>query len=224
MDEIKSLGVFQLKENCQEQTRLFYAQKNFTTSYCYELFRRFFEDNDQSALSALYTIYRPQLIHWIKNHKYFHQILSDEDEIAIDSLSHFIFALKRHQFSDFANIPALLAYWRICVHSVISLQWRKTQKQQFLHQQENKVQEDILFENQMLKAEVWQRIQKILPSEEDQRLAKLIFVYNMRPRHIAKDFSETWADPNSVRVAQQRIKRQLQKDDILLKLLKDLVE
>ncbi|MBN2532884.1 MAG: hypothetical protein JXB88_08335 [Spirochaetales bacterium] len=224
MNSLKNLSVKELKEKCYEQTQKFYKQKVHDTKYCYELFRRCFEDDCDTALSAIYSVYKPHVWHWVKNHKYFYEIDAIEEEIVIDSMSHFIFAVRRHPFSHFPSVGALLAYWRICVNSIIMTQWRKSEWRKTIQDSNIAFKEEICYDKQIIKSAVWERIQQVLKNKDDLLLARLIYLYNMKPRHISKEYPEIWDTSNQVRVAQQRMKRKLNRDKPLYELLMDLYQ
>jgi hypothetical protein len=222
MNSLKILNVSELKAKCHEQTQRFYKQKIHDTKYCYELFRRFFEDNCDVSLSAIYTIYKPHVWHWVKSHKYFYEIDAIEEEVVIDSMSHFIFAVRRHPFSHFPTISALLAYWRICVNSIIMSQWRKSERRKTVQDPYPAFKEEVFYDKEIIKNAVWERIQQILKNKDDRLLARLIYIYNMKPRQITKEYPGIWNTSNDVRVAQQRMKRHLNKDKTLHELLMEL--
>lgn len=222
MDTLKNMSIKILTDNCREQTQRYYRQEKHDTKYCYELFRRFFEDNCDKALNALYTVYKPHVWHWVKSHRYFYKINATEDEIIIDSMSHFVFALRRHPFSHFSTIGALLSYWRMCVNSIIMNQWHRNERRKALENAGWDSKEVLSFDNNVLKTTIWERVQKILQNSDDQMLARLIYLYDMKPRQIVKEHPEIWNDPDTVRVAQQRIKRHLKKDNTLFELLMEL--
>lgn len=223
MKEILNLPVKELKAKCAEQTQLYYKRKKHNMMFCYELFRRFFEEGCEASLGAFYAVYKPQIRHWIKCHKYFPGIEAGMDETISDSLSHFVFALRRHSFGDFASIGALLAYWRICVHSVIMLQWRKIERRKALEQAVPLPRDENIPERDILKNTIWKRVCAVLSSEPDRLLARLVYIYGMKPRQIAAEYPGIWSESDAVRVAQQRIKRRLQKDKALNELLKEFV-
>ena len=67
--------------------------------------------------------------------------------------------------------------------------------------------------------QAWKRIEELLKNPKELLLARLIFTQHLKPGRICKEFPRVWKDTNEIRVDQQRIKRKLQKDDILKKIL-----
>jgi hypothetical protein len=224
MDTLKALNVKEVKERCESETQKYLRREAHTTEFCYELFRRFFEDRCDPVIGMLHTIYRPLVSNWVRNHKYFHRIDVPSDEIVFDSLSHFIFSLKRHPFSDFATIAALLVYWRKCVHTIIMTEWRKRERIALRTDDRLECVEENDFDRDIIAKAVWERIRLLLTDPNDLLLARLVFVYNMKIRHIVKEYPAIWKDANEVRVDKQRIKRCLRKDERLLTLLQSMEE
>ena len=223
MNPLKELNLKELKEKCSEQTRNFHKNEKHTTKFCFELFRRSFDDKCDTSIGIIYNIYKPLVYHWVKNHKYFYEIDISVEEVVLDSMSHFIFALRQYPFSNFTSLGALLAYWRKCVHTVILTERRKNERKTMNLDDLPNLAGEYDYEKQIIVKDIWDRIKEILTDPNDLLLSRLIFVYNMKPRHIAKEYSEKWSDPNDVRVNQQKIKRHLQKDDKLLALLKEII-
>ncbi|MBN1699259.1 MAG: hypothetical protein JW881_17195 [Spirochaetales bacterium] len=213
------ISITELKKKCGEQTRKFHKGEEHTTRFCFELFRRFFEENCDEAIAAVYAIYRPLISHWVKKHKYFDENFMDKDEVVFDSMSNFIFSLRRYPFTNFTSIGALLSYWRKCIHTVIMSYWRKNKRSAMNIEDVSSLSGETDYERQVIAKDIWARVRTVLCNPDDILLSRLIFVYNMKPRHIAREYPEKWKVPDDVRVNQQRIKRQLQKDEQLLQLL-----
>jgi len=223
MNPLKELSLKELKEKCREQTQNFHKGEEHNTSFCFEIFRRAFEEKCDTSIGIIYNIYKPLIYHWVKNHKYFYDINIPADEIVLDSMSHFIFALRRYPFSNFTSLGALLSYWRKCVHSVILMERRKNERKTINLDDVHNLAEETDYEKKMIVTEIWERIKETLSDSKDILLSRLIFIYNMKPRHIAEEYPEIWKEPNDVRVNQQKIKRHLRNDEKLRHLLKEIV-
>ena len=225
---MEKYSVRDLQKNCQEQTQRYWNKLDFSTVYCYELFRRAFSENNDPSLSCIFEIYRPLVLNWIKKHPLFNQMQLDEDIIIYDSISQFVFAMRQKQFSDFTSIGRILNYFRKCVHTVIMLEWRKN-KVKLISIDEQKVNQHEFqhyeysdgynIEQKIIAKEIWTRIEKILNDSNDSLLARLIFIQNMKPQQIVKAYPEFWQTTNDVRVSQQRIKRHIKNDNALKELL-----
>ncbi len=222
MNNLKVLTIKEVKEKCDAETQKYLRREAHLTDFCYELFRRCFEDGCDAAIGMIHAIYKPLVFNWVRNHKYFRRIEIPADEVVLDALSHFIFSAKRHAFPDFATVAALLAYWRKCVHTVIMTEWRKNQRTALDTDEAECVAEAHDFDNALIAEGVWERIGEILTEPNDLLLSRLIFVYNMKIRHIVKEYPEIWKEPNEVRVHRQRIKRCLARDERLRGLLESM--
>ncbi|MBN2440229.1 MAG: hypothetical protein JXJ04_02760 [Spirochaetales bacterium] len=223
MDPLKELSLKELKEKCREQTQNFHKGEEHTTRYCYELFRRAFEEKCDISVGIIYNIYKPLVLYWVKNHSYFNELNLEVDGIVMDSMSQFIFALRRYPFSNFSSLGALLAYWRKCVHTVLLTERRKNERKMIDLEDVSDLACEPNYEKQIIVKELWNHMKVILPESKDLLLSRLLFVSDMKPRTIVKEFPEIWKETNDVRVNQQKIKRILRKDEKLLDLLKEIV-
>lgn len=207
-----------LASRCQDETARFRKELTHDTRYCFELFRRAFEENSSEALEAIYQTYSQLVHYWVQQHPAFPALDLPAEYILFDSMSEFVLALRSKSFTDFPTLAAILAYCRRCVHTVIMLEARKKRvKTISAHNIEPVVPSDI--DTKLMRQALWQRIEELLPDEADILLARLIFVQGLKPKEIVASFPGYWPQTNDVRVAYQRIKRRLQGDARLRQML-----
>ena len=220
--DLEKESVIILAERCRQETEKYFQKKKSNPCYCYELFNKAFSENSDIALNFIYTIYRPLVISWIQKHTFRKKIIRNEEELFFDSMSHFVFALKQRSMESFPSLSHILSYLCKCVHSVITAISRKYPvSERSFDENCNIAYEDNVDEKILLK-QAWNRIEELLENPKEQLLARLIYTQNLKPRQILKEYPQMWQDTNEIRVDYQRIKRKLQKDDVLKEILKGL--
>ena len=55
----------ELAKHCAEETNLYFQRQNYDHSYCFELFRRAIQNNDQGALEVIIVQYQPLVARWV---------------------------------------------------------------------------------------------------------------------------------------------------------------
>jgi DNA-directed RNA polymerase specialized sigma24 family protein len=86
---------------------------------CYELFRRAIVERDQSAWAQIHAHYRVLLIAWARQSSVSLLIPEQLEDIADQALARAWSALTPARFVEFPELPALLAYLRTCVATVL---------------------------------------------------------------------------------------------------------
>ncbi len=207
-----------LVERCKAETERFRKNLEHVDDFCYELFRRAFDDRNNEALASVYQVYFAFVMSWVHRHPAFDSGRMVDEHVVSDSMSQFIYNMRQKPLSDFPSISAIMTYLKKCVHSAVIAERRQQEKHQFVEE----IPELIVgastggIESQIISAEIWDRVIEILEDEEDILLARLVFLQSLPPRIITSEYPHRWADAESVRVARQRITRKLKRDPILI--------
>ncbi|MCB8980589.1 MAG: sigma-70 family RNA polymerase sigma factor [Ardenticatenaceae bacterium] len=209
-----------LAKRCQQETSKYRAHQPYTMRYCMALFKLAFERKSEDAFTALYRLYGTLVRSWVMRHPIFPSLNLPAEYFVADSMSEFFLAMSQTSLDRFDSIGAIFAYWRKCVHSVLTQARRKQQKQivdqsiDDLSLQSKGDRTDAQLDAAML----WERIEKLL-EVDDLLLARYALIQNLKPRQIVELSENKWTTTNEVRVALQRVKRQLQRDPQLRLLL-----
>jgi hypothetical protein len=187
---------------------------------CMTIFQHAFsagpENND--AVICLREVYDPIIVNKIKRHTSLSQLEMELDELLHDIFCHFFLYINRKGIAEFRFPGQLVVVWQKCAVSFIHELWRQQAKRNV-----NVVDIDTLslpsvtpeFEKRLTAQELWERVATILTDEADRTLAYCLFVLDMKPAEIVEAYPSYWKTPNDVRVARQRILRQMSKDPIL---------
>lgn len=213
---VHSLHIDELANLCAGETTKYIRREASDPQYCFELLRRALADAASEALTQVYKIYEPLVLSWVHKHERFPQTGEEANYFANMALRNCYFALRGAKFANFQFLPQVLGYLKRCVHSAIE-QYLRDQKplpdmplEQVEHMGETSQQESDLEAR-----ELWSYILQLLPQPEDQLLARLAFVLDMKPAEIVKLHPSIWQQERQVSVALQRIRRTLRRNDSL---------
>jgi hypothetical protein len=201
-----------LAEHCSDETKKYFRKLPYEAGYCFELLCRACRDEDEVALTYVYRNYLPVLEARARRHPIFPESSQDAVAIARTALSSFYFAVKGEKFlQKFYALAQALAYLYTCVHTAVL---EDVQHNSALETSP----EDIPAPTPPSAAELqelWEHICRLLPDTNDQRLAYLRFVLEMKPAEIAQLHPRIWATARSVSVTLQDIRRHLRADPYL---------
>jgi hypothetical protein len=217
--DFSSLNLELLAEQCSNETKKFFRGAAHEARYCFELLCRACRDGLEAALSHIYSIYLPILAARARRHAVFAQSSQDADSIARIALSKFYLATKAEKFLEkFTATAQAVAYMYTCVHTAV-----------LEDVQGNPPSETDQYENipsptppsAVELQDLWAHICSLLPDDDNQLLARLRFVLEMKPAEISQHYPEKWETPRKVSIAMQYVRRRL-RDDPYLRELADL--
>lgn len=129
---MKQHGLDFIIRHCQEEAR----QKHIKESgYCFELFRRAVDEDEELAWSAIQAQYRGLVIQWLQKAARGTLSLDDRDEMIQEGFLKFWLALKKRPspLSDhFDHVGALLSYLNQCMVTTCLDFYRREHRRQKL--------------------------------------------------------------------------------------------
>lgn len=219
MSRPESLSVELLARRCTEEMHRFRRHEPNDPAFCFELFRRALQDGSLEALTRMYEVYEPLVLSWVVRHSRFEQSHESADFFAHQALSAFYFALRGQKFGQFAGLPKVLAYLKLCVHTAIAQYVRDHGKDATIPLEDvGEVGDAPQLGAAVEAAELWAYICRLLPDERDRLLARCVFVLELKPRQIVRVYPEHWNVEREVSVALYRIRRVLRNDAELRRL------
>ena len=81
--------VERLAEQCEKETKKYLWKFRSNSSFCYELFKKAIEKQSEIALNFIYSIYRPQVLNWIRKHPSRNLIIYEDENLFFDIMSLF---------------------------------------------------------------------------------------------------------------------------------------
>ncbi len=211
--DLNRLDLEQLAAYCAEQTQKFLKRLANETRYCFELIRRGYVEQSNDALHHVYRIYMPLLVSRAHRHKWFERSCQDAEYFARVALANFYRRCRGSQFAEmFADLPSVMGYLYACLHSAIVQDIRDNRMAASLPEDIPAPGGDKAGKGDLNGSELWAAICRALADPDDERLAYLRLVLDVRPAEIVRLEPHKWKTEREVSVALQRIRRRLRKD------------
>ncbi|HJZ46235.1 MAG TPA: hypothetical protein VKE41_03680 [Roseiflexaceae bacterium] len=214
-----SLSLDDLTQRCASETEKFNRREQSDARFCFELLRRALADELSDAFTRVYQIYERQVLIWVHSHGGFVRSGESADYFVSAAWSAFFFALRGPKFDSFPSLPQVLAYLKLCVHTAIAQYLRDEAPASATSLDERPdVAHAPDLGTRIAAAELWRRIERLLPDPRDRLLARCAFVQDLKPRQIVQAYPTRWKDEREVSVELYRIRRLLRNDAELRKL------
>ncbi|MBN1579578.1 MAG: sigma-70 family RNA polymerase sigma factor [Anaerolineae bacterium] len=219
---LHQLSLDAVEQGCRDESARFRAGQPGETGYCFELFRRAVEENDQDAWSAIHTQYYYQVAKWIGAHP-------EMAELIESTYTKFWHTMRNKPLSrHFQHIGAVLAYLRKCALCVrIDLE-RQQRRQDRILQIEKSAQHDSDIEAQVIARmdhnEFCDGVHQWLDENVcDQRERQIIFFsydLGLSPSEIARRYPEHFASAKQVYGIKERMIKRMRRSDELKQLVR----
>lgn len=213
---LRQLNLETVIKGCQTESSQPRAQE---TGYCFELFRRALEDEEQAAWVAIDNQYKNLILHWLYCCS---PALSREEaeEIVPQAWPKFwrIFNKSSAPLTDrFAHVGALLKYLKQCAISVLRDYERRMQRrerirkrlaspdQMVLYQPESEQELLTRIDREKLLALIRQWVDTYVTDPQERRVLSLSFEYGLTPVKIAEQYPQEFANAQTVRRIKERI-------------------
>jgi len=139
---LQKLSLEDLVQRCAEETSLFFGHKDHDPKYCFELFGRAILKRDQEAWQAIMVQYKPSVARWVNRcmdkHPDFPFTHEDQEDFIVEAFERFWKYFTPAKFGHSHSLPAVLSYLQTCVMGAITDAWRKTRRQNFDQELDNK--------------------------------------------------------------------------------------
>jgi len=185
--------------------------------YCFELFRRAVEEQEQDAWSALNEQYRNLVVRWLANGS---AALTREqaEEIAPETWSKFWRAQINADTplsERFAHVGAVLKYLKQCTFSVVREYerrlWRRERIQQRL-EVDGKIttslsEEELLarIDRERLLQQVRRWVETYVTDPQELQVLSLSYEHGLTPAEIAEQYPQEFTDAHMVRRLKERV-------------------
>lgn len=213
------LSLDELAQRCAEETQRYLHQDGSTDRYCLELMRQALFERLSEAFTHIYRVYERLVLHWVYRHPAFEQTGEAAEYFVSQAFSNFYFATRGEKFQQFGSLAQLLTYLKRCVHTSIAQYVRDTAAPPQVDLSETLPSSLTSVEQFVILADIWERIQSLLPAASDQLLVQAVFSQGLKPADMVALHPGHWSDARAVSVDLQRIRRALRKDVELRRLL-----
>jgi hypothetical protein len=197
-----------LDASCREETSKFLRHESARNDFCWEVMRRAICERDHAAWDSAVTQYRGLVLSWVHHHPASNDSREGDDFWVNRSFERLWSAVTPDRFSQFADLPALLKYLKMCVHSVLldDARARRAVEMESLDRvADSRLTTDVerLALGETTARELWQVIAEEVPDEAERLVVYWSFALEMKPGEIHERSPERYATVAEV----YRIKR-----------------
>jgi DNA-directed RNA polymerase specialized sigma24 family protein len=218
--DLGRLDLAEVARRCAQETARFFQRQNHDPRFCYELFRRAILDRDDCAWELLYAQYRPLVAGWVMRHPAFASSGEDSEYFVNRALEKLWVALPPERFSQFPDLPALLRYLQMCVHSAVLDHVRSAEHAAVCVADDAAA--DVALEDEALahahRDEFWREIDGRLRDEKERCVVYGSFVLALKPRELYTRFPGTFRGIQEVYGIKENVLARLGRDEELRKL------
>jgi DNA-directed RNA polymerase specialized sigma24 family protein len=206
---IRELPLVELANRCREETLRFLKGEERDDAFCFEIFQRAVVGRDNAAWEAIVAQYRGIVLAYVSQHSAAALFHESDDYWINRAFQRFWGAVGADRFSRFPDLPALLKYLKMCVHSVLmdEVRARRAASTTSLDEVPESTPAVASSEGNVLGKlageQLWAAIQRLLQGEAEERVVYLSFARDLKPAEIAERHPGLFADVAEV----YRIKR-----------------
>ena len=224
--DLGRLALADVAQRCAQETARFFQRRGHDARFCYELFRRAILHRSEPAWELIYTQYESLVTGWVRRHPAFPASGEDAEYFVNRAFEKFWAALPRERFGHFPDLPALLRYLQMCVHSVV-LDYVRCAEQAALSAPDDvaalagpaeAADEDELLATAQ-REEFWREIGRRLHDEKERCVVYGSFVLALKPRELLAHFPGAFRDVREVYAVKENVLARLGRDAELRRLL-----
>jgi DNA-directed RNA polymerase specialized sigma24 family protein len=173
------------------------------------MFKHAIAHRDADAWEAIITQYRGIVLAYVGQHSAAGMLRESDDYWINRAFQRFWGAVGPDRFGRFPDLPALLKYLKMCVHSVLmdEVRARRAASTTSLDEVPETTPASVNSEGNVLGRlageQLWAAIQRLLQGEAEERVVYLSFARDLKPAEIAERHPGLFADVGEV----YRIKR-----------------
>lgn len=209
MPQNRVLPLLELAHRCREETNRFLRGEDRDDTFCFQIFERAVVQRDSDAWEAIVVQYRGIVLAYVAQHTAAAMLSESDDYWVNRAFQRFWSAIGPGRFGQFPDLPALLRYLKLCVHSVIldELRARRAGSLTSLDEVPDTLPSNSDAEGSVLGKlageHLWTAIQRELQDEAEERVIFLSFARDMKPAEIVARHPELFPSVSDV----YRIKR-----------------
>ena len=228
-DDIRKLPLPAVIQRCREETALYYQGRKHDARFCFELFRRAFEDENQGAWAAINKRYAAQIESWVRLFLNNNAKKEDVDDLVNGSLARFWAGIVRGNL-QFDSLARILAYLKKVTFSEVSDVGRKRKSDALkysgefdLHAPSDDDPEETARANVRAKR-FWEEILKRAKNEQERVYARLGWMLGYTPKQISAEKEDLFPSVDVVNQTRANYIARLRRDVELRALVGDLFD
>jgi len=205
----RELSLVELARRCREETLRFLGGGDRDDAYCFEIFHRAVVDREDAAWEAIVVQYRGIVLAHVGQHTAATVLRESEDYWINRAFQRFWAAVGPDRFGLFPDLPSLLKYLKLCVHSVLmdEMRARRASATTSLDDVPESLPARTSAERTVLGnlsgQQLWEAITRELQDDAERQVVLLSFARDLKPSEIARRHPELFATVTDV----YRVKR-----------------
>ena len=192
---LSALSLSELAEQCLLEINAYRPGEPSTAVHSIELLRRATVQDDQEAQASSQQCFAGIVRGWLHRHpsrKAAARLNSEETYVAL-AFERFWQATVQQQVA-FRTLAGALAYLRASLNGALLDTLRAYKRSREVLLPEPGAPGEPSFEDRTDSGELWEILQRVLPSEHEQRLAYLLYHCNLKPREIVRFCPQEWTE------------------------------
>lgn len=206
---MQQVSLVELARRCREETQRFLSGGDRDDAYCFEIFHRAVVDRSDAAWEAIVVQYRGIVLAYVGQHTAAAMLRETDDYWVNRAFQRFWSAIGPERFSQFPDLPSLLKYLKLCVHSVLMDELRARRAASTASLDEVPVtlparadaERTVL--GKLSGQQLWDAIDRELQDEAERTVVFLSFARDLKPAEVAERHPELFASVADV----YRVKR-----------------
>ncbi len=221
-NDLDGLSPAQLAQRCAAEQERYHQHLPSDDRYCLALFHRAIYQRDEFAWSLIYQQFMPTLLAWLYQHHYAKLVLAQEkpDSIVNAAFSNFwrSTAASAAHTQQFRTLAGTLKYLKVCLNTAVVDEKRRIQAHQH-EEAEALVPPPVVPPDRLSAQELWRLVERALPDRRELLLARLLFVYEYKPREVAQRFPRDFPTAQDVHRLTRNVLDRLRRNPALLRWL-----
>lgn len=213
--DVSGLSNAQIIANCAQETVRFFAKQTSDSAFCYEMFRRAAQRDDHCTLAVLRQ-YQSIAEFWVTQHTGFPRTGETAEFFATTAITKVLLKLER-DFDRFDSLNHIMQYLKMCAVTSVTQYLRDIGELPDLSIDDaaERIAAPSLLPTDVSVSEIWRRVEQVLENEMLIRLARCIYIWEMKPSEVLELYPDDWHDINTVYNAVRQIKRKLETDSMM---------
>lgn len=221
---VQQMPLDALAQRCNQETDRYLKQKVNDTRYCFELFRRAFQDGSAAAWDFICRQYQALVMGWVTKHSAFASTREDPEYFVNGVFGKISGTMTAEKFGGFSDLGYLLRYLKMCVHSVIMDYTRAMDAEELSdwdEATEEQSKEPTPEEQAIDRSEgqrLWQFLRGLLPDEKERLVIYASFVLDLKPQEIFEHYPHVFENVDEIYRIKQNVITRLRRNPELRKL------
>jgi hypothetical protein len=187
---VRELPLVELSRRCREETLRFLRAEPRDDAFCFEIFQRAVVGREDDAWAAIVAQYRGIVLAYVAQHTATSMVQEPDDFWVNRAFLRFWSAVAPERFTQFPDLPALLKYLKMCVHSVLMDELRA--RRASIASSMSEVPETAAATDnsersvvgKIAGAQLWEAVLTQLQDESERVVAQLSFMRDLKPSEI----------------------------------------